>query len=177
MKSGSAAGRTVGTLLTTFLLGSDPIGFCFGSFRPSCARAGGAGVSGDRRAGFCKKPEVNRSIQSGGMASNVLLDGPEWTAIWPSTPPRRMRLAQRHPWWHGLIGRSGGPPAQNGLHLFPIACPASSSSKNRASGPCTHSVTVRLERVLEAVSGAGWCSAEASRRPLSRLRHAAMYPY
>ena len=148
------------------------------SGRPALALVAQAWRASAERS-FAKNPRsiANRSIQSGCMASNVLLDGPEWTAIWPSTPPRRMPLAQRHPWWHGLIGRSGGPPAQNGLHLFHSACPASSSSKNRASGPCTHSVTVRLERVLEAVSGAGWCSAEASRRPLSRLRHAAMYEY
>ena len=161
-------------LVKYFPPGSDPIDFCFGSFRPSCARAGGAAVSGRRQEEFCKKPEVNRSIQSGCAASNVLLDGPKRTATWPSTPPRRMCLAQRHPCWQGLNGRGCGHSAQDGLQVIRDACPARSSSKTRPSERCTHSVTVRLERVLEAVSAAGWCSAEASKGPLSRLWHAAV---
>ena len=148
----------------------------FGAFRPSCARAGGAGVSGSGQEEFCKKPEVNRSIQSGCAASNVLLDGPKRTATWPSTPPRRMCLAQRHPCWQGLNGRGCGHSAQDGLPVIRDACPARSSSKTRPSERCTHSVSScgSLERVLEAVSAAGWCSAEASKGPLSRLWHAAV---
>ena len=74
--------------MSYFPPGSDRRRFCFGSFRPSCARAGGAGVSGSGQEEFCKKPEVNRSIQSGCMASNVS----SWTGqngLPPGRPRRR----------------------------------------------------------------------------------------